>query len=58
MTDHEQALRAARDSLRDVTSIRDFVAAVMVGAETAIGMLDKIENKILEVLEAINEDAP
>jgi hypothetical protein len=30
MTDHEQALRAARDSLRNVVSIRDFLLAVQV----------------------------
>jgi hypothetical protein len=49
-------LRAAR--LRNVVSIRDFLLAVQVGSETAVGMLDKIEGKLLEVLEAINEDAP
>jgi hypothetical protein len=58
MTDHEEALKAARDSLRNVVSIRDFLLAVQVGSETAVGMLDKIEGKLLEVLEAINEDAP
>ena len=58
MTNHEQALRAARDSLRNVVSIRDFLLAVQVGSETAVVMLDKIEGKLLEVLEAINEDAP
>jgi hypothetical protein len=35
MTDHEQALKAARDSLRNVVSIRDFLLAVQVGSETA-----------------------
>jgi hypothetical protein len=58
MTEHEQALRAARDSLRNVVSIRDFLLAVQVGSETAVAMLDKVESKLLEVLEAINEDAP
>jgi hypothetical protein len=57
MTDHEQAmLRAARESLRDVTSIRDFLVAVQVGSQTAIDMLDTVENKILEVLQTLNED--
>jgi hypothetical protein len=56
MTDHEQALRAARDSLRNVVSIRDFLLAVQVGSETAVAMLDKVESKILEVLETLNED--
>jgi hypothetical protein len=56
MTDNEQALKAARDSLRNVVSIRDFLLAVQVGSETAVGMLDKVESKILEVLETLNED--
>jgi hypothetical protein len=58
MTDHEQALQAARDSLRNVVSIRDFLLAVQVGSETAVGMLDKVESKLLEVLQTLNEDAP
>jgi hypothetical protein len=53
---HDTALRAARDSLRNVVSIRDFLLAVQVGSETAVAMLDKVENKILEVLETLNED--
>jgi hypothetical protein len=44
--------------LRNIVSIRDFVAAVQVGSQTAVDMLDKIESKILEVLETLNEDAP
>ena len=47
MTDHEQALRAARHSLRNVVSIRDFLLVVQVGSETAVAMLDKVESKIL-----------
>jgi hypothetical protein len=57
MTDHEEALKAAGDSLHSVVSIRDFLTAVQVGSQTAVDMLDKVENKILEVLEALNEDA-
>lgn len=53
---HEEALRAARDSLRNVISIRDFLLAVQVGSETAVSMLDKCETKILEVLQTLNED--
>jgi hypothetical protein len=56
MTDHEQALKAARDSLHNVVSIRDFLLAVQVGAETAVGMLDKVESRLLEAMEAINKD--
>ena len=57
MSDHEQALKAARDSLRNVVSIRDFLLAVQVGSATAVDMLDKVESKILEVLDTLNEDA-
>jgi hypothetical protein len=46
----------AAASLRSVVSIRDFLVAVQVGAETAVGMLDKIESRLLEAMEAINED--
>jgi hypothetical protein len=55
-TDHEQALRAARDSLRNVVSIRDFLLASRSPAKTAVAMLDKVESKILEVLKTLNED--
>jgi hypothetical protein len=54
--DHEQALKAARDSLHSVVSIRDFLTAVQVGSQTAVDMLDKVESKILEVLQTLNED--
>jgi hypothetical protein len=56
MTDHGEALRAARDSLRNVVSIRDFLLAVQVGSETAVAMLDKVEGKLIEVLQTLNED--
>ncbi len=49
-------LSAARDSLRNVVSIRDFLLAVQVGSETAVAMLDKTESRLLEVLETLNED--
>jgi hypothetical protein len=32
------------------------MTAVMVGSETAIGMLDEVERKLLEAVRAINED--
>jgi hypothetical protein len=54
--DREKILQAAADSLRSVVSIRDFMTAVMVGSETAIGMLDEVERKLLEAVRAINED--
>jgi hypothetical protein len=55
-TDHEEALKAARDSLRDVISIRDFLLAVRAGSEIAVGMLDTCETKLIDVLTTLNED--
>jgi hypothetical protein len=55
MTD-EQTLNACRDSLHEVASIRDFVLAIKVGSTVAVDMLDKIENKLVEVLASLNED--
>ena len=56
MNDHEKLIEAATHSLRSVVSIRDFLTAVQVGAETAIGMLDAVEVKLMEAVRAINED--
>ena len=56
MNDRERMLNATTDSLRTVVSIRDFLTAVQVGAETAVGMLDGVEGKLLEAIKAINED--
>jgi hypothetical protein len=50
-------LAAATDSLRDIHSIRDFVAAVEVGSRVASGMLDDIEAKLIHILRKVNEDA-
>jgi hypothetical protein len=55
MTDHEKMLSAATDSLRSVISIRDYLIAAKTGAEIAIGMLDRVENQLVGVLEQLNE---
>jgi uncharacterized protein (DUF1778 family) len=54
--DKRQILAAAA-SLRNVTSIRDFIVAVQSGAQVALDMLDQMENSLVEVLEKI-EDGP
>ena len=51
-------LAAAADSLREVHSIRDFLVAVQVGSQTAVGMLDEIEAALIKILRTVNEDAP
>jgi hypothetical protein len=56
MQDPEKVIRAASDSLRTVVSVRDFLTAVQVGAETAITMLDEVETKLLAAVRALNED--
>jgi hypothetical protein len=55
--DKRQILAAAAASLRNVTSIRDFIVAVQSGAQVAVDMLDQMENSLVEVLEKI-EDGP
>jgi parvulin-like peptidyl-prolyl isomerase len=55
-TDKNTALEAVTASLRDVTSIRDFTAAVEVGAKVAHGMLDDVEAKLLDIMRTVNED--
>jgi hypothetical protein len=56
MTDKHAALEAITASLREVVSIRDFLAAVEVGAQVAHTMLDNVEGKLLEILNAIDRD--
>jgi hypothetical protein len=56
MTDEKQiTLEAATASLRDVTSIRDFVAAVRVGADVTTEMLNEIENGLLAIVDQIGD---
>jgi hypothetical protein len=50
-------LAAATDSLKDACGLRDFCVAVRAGAEVAIGMLDDVEKRLLEILRRVNEDA-
>jgi hypothetical protein len=39
-----------------VNSIRDFAAAVEVGAKVAHGILDDVEAKLLDIMRTVNED--
>jgi hypothetical protein len=54
-TNRRIALDAITTSLRNVTSIRDFVAAVEVGGKVAADMLQETEAKLLDILHAIGE---
>jgi hypothetical protein len=50
-------LGAAADSLRDVHSLRDFLSAVHVGSQTAIGMLDDVERSLMRILRTVDRDS-
>ncbi len=54
-TNRRIALDAITTSLRNVTSIRDFCAAVEVGGKVAGDMLQETEAKLLDILNAIGE---
>jgi hypothetical protein len=42
--------------LRTINSLRDFIAAVEVGAKVAGEMLDRIERDLLNAIGDLNED--
>jgi hypothetical protein len=56
MNDSERVLEAARVSLRDIRSVRDFLEALQAGAVAAVNMLDQTENALITALELINEN--
>jgi hypothetical protein len=57
MTDREKVLGAVTESLRTVTSVRDFLVAVQVGSKVADEMLDAAERDLLDALVGLNKDA-
>jgi hypothetical protein len=56
MDNKRAVLEAITGSLREITSIRDFVAAVEVGGKVAGDMLTDVEAKLLDVMRSINEE--
>jgi hypothetical protein len=56
MTDQAKLLADITKSLRTITSVRDFIAAVEVGAKVAGEMVDEIERDLLDALTDLNKD--
>ena len=56
MTDKHLVLETISESLRSVSSIRDFVAAVEVGSKVASGMLDDVESALLRVMQQVGDE--
>jgi hypothetical protein len=54
--DQAKVLDAVSESLRTITSVRDFVTAVEVGAKIAGEMLDEIERDLLDAIADIDKD--
>jgi hypothetical protein len=54
--DQAKVLDAVSASLRTITSVRDFIAAVEVGAKVAGEMVDEIERDLLDALTDLNKD--
>jgi hypothetical protein len=56
MSDQAKLLADITKSLRTITSVRDFIAAVEVGAKVAGEMADEIERDLLDALTDLNKD--
>jgi hypothetical protein len=56
MTGQAKLLAAVTESLRTITSVRDFVTAVEVDAKVAGEMLDEIERDLLDAITDLNKD--
>jgi hypothetical protein len=57
MTEQAKVLDAISESLRSVNNIRDFLAAAEVGAKVASDMLNEVEQKLLDVMAHIGDEA-
>jgi hypothetical protein len=55
-TDHAKILEHVTASLREITSLRDFVAAVEVGAKVAGEMLTAMESHLLDCMDQIGDE--
>jgi hypothetical protein len=56
MTEQAKILAAITESLRTITSVRDFIAAVEIGSKVAGEMVDEIERDLLDALTDLNKD--
>jgi hypothetical protein len=55
MTNQDMVLERVNRSLREVSRLRDFIAAVEVGSKIAGDMLDGLEKQPLDCLDEIGE---
>jgi hypothetical protein len=55
-TDHTKILEHVTASLREITSLRDFVAAVEVGSKVAGEMLNSMEQKLLDCMDSVGDE--
>jgi hypothetical protein len=56
VTDQAKVLDHITASLREITSLRDFVAAVEVGSKVAGEMLNSVEQKLLDCMDQIGDE--
>jgi len=55
-TDHAKVLTTLSENLRQINSLRDFVAACEVGAKIAAEMLTTMESRLLDCMDAIGDE--
>jgi hypothetical protein len=55
MSTDPRVLEAVTQSLREIISLRDYLAAVEVGSKVAHDMLDCVEAKLLEIIDSVGE---
>jgi hypothetical protein len=55
MSTDPRVLEAVTQSLREITSLRDYLAAVEVGSKVAHDMLNSVETKLMEIIDSVGE---
>jgi len=55
-TDQAKIIEHVTASLREITSLRDFVAAVEVGSKVAGEMLNSVEQKLLDCMDSVGDE--
>jgi hypothetical protein len=54
--DQAKIIEHVTASLREITSLRDFVAAVEVGSKVAGEMLNSVEQKLLDCMDSVGDE--
>jgi hypothetical protein len=55
-TDHAKVLATLSENLRQINSLRDFVAACEVGSKIAAEMLTTMESHLLDCMDQIGDE--